>query len=64
MRPARTAESLPLAICTGYFRLCEALAEGRLPRARSIAAQIHQRQADPFLVGLMERLAAAGDRQQ
>jgi hypothetical protein len=56
--PARTPESLPLAICTGYFRVCEALAEGRVPRARSIAAQIHRRQPDPFLAGLMDRLGA------
>jgi hypothetical protein len=49
--PARTSESLPLVLCTGYFRLFEALTLGRIAKARTLAAQIHRRRIHSWPAG-------------
>jgi hypothetical protein len=54
--PARTAESLPLALCLSYVRVFEALQEGKLARASALVAQILSRTEDPFLADLRTRI--------
>ena len=54
--PTRTAESLPLVVCMAYFRLFEALVEGKWGRAKALVSQIRQRREDAFLVDLLSRI--------
>lgn len=59
--PARTPESVPVVQCWGYFRLFEALREGRPARASALAAQLLKRQEDPFLLELRNRIQGLTD---
>ena len=54
--PTRTPESLPVVVCMAYFRLFEALVEGKGRRARALVAQILRRREDPFLIDLLSRI--------
>ncbi len=55
---ARCPESIPTVLCMGYFRLYEALREGRLAKAKALATQIRARHEDPFLSDLQARIEA------
>lgn len=54
--PLRTAESLPVVLCSSYHRLYEAMLERKWARARALVGQILARREDPFLVDLGDRL--------
>ncbi|MBL0311212.1 MAG: tetratricopeptide repeat protein [Holophagaceae bacterium] len=54
--PTRTPESIPEVLCMSYFRLIEALAEGKVVRAKALIEQIILRKEDPFLTDLQIRL--------
>lgn len=56
--PTRTPESIPEVLCMGYFRLFEALAEGKVVRAKTLIAQLLLRKEDRFLIELQIRLGA------